>query len=72
MFFCLTIMNNKEYYDSINSAINIVKERIQASQKSMADIINSYDLDGSKNQLWNIMESINIYEMILEKLRKEV
>ena len=65
-------MNNKEYYDSINSAINIVKVRIQASKKSMADIINSYDLDGSKNQLWNIMESINIYEMILEKLRKEV
>ena len=65
-------MNNKEYYDSIDSAIDIVKERIQASQKSMADIINSYDLDGSKNQLWNIMESIDIYEMILEKLRKEV
>lgn len=65
-------MNNKDYYDSINSAIDIVKERIQASQKSMADIINSYDLDGSKNQLWSIMESIDIYEMILEKLRKEV
>ena len=65
-------MNNKEYHDSIDSAIEIVKERIQASKKSMADIINSYDLDGSKNQLWNIMESINIYEMILEKLRKEV
>ena len=64
-------MNNKEYYDSINSAIEIVRERIQASKKSMADIINSYDLDGSKNQLWNIMESIDIYEMILEKLRKE-
>lgn len=66
------IMNNKEYHDSIDSAIEIVKERIQASKKSMADIINSYDLDGSKNQLWNIMESIDIYEMILEKLRKEV
>lgn len=65
-------MNNKEYHDSIDSAIEIVKERIQASKKSMADIINSYDLDGSKNQLWNIMESIDIYEMILEKLRKEV
>lgn len=65
-------MTNKEYYDSVDSAIEIVRERIQASKKSMADIINSYDLDGSKNQLWNIMESINIYEMILEKLRKEV
>ena len=65
-------MTSKEYYDSVDSAIEIVRERIQASQKSMADIINSYDLDGSKNQLWNIMESINIYEMILEKLRKEV
>lgn len=65
-------MNNKEYHDSIDSAIEIVKERIQASKKSMADIINCYDLDGSKNQLWNIMESIDIYEMILEKLRKEV
>lgn len=65
-------MTSKEYYDSVDSAIEIVRERIQASKKSMADIINSYDLDGSKNQLWNIMESINIYEMILEKLRKEV
>ena len=65
-------MTSKEYYDSVDSAIEIVRERIQASKKSMADIINTYDLDGSKNQLWNIMESINIYEMILEKLRKEV
>ena len=65
-------MTSKEYYDSVDSAIEIVRERIQASKKSMADIINSYDLDGSKNQLWNIMESIDIYEMILEKLRKEV
>ena len=65
-------MTSKEYYDSVDSAIEIVKERIQASKKSMAVIINFYDLDGSKNQLWNIMESIDIYEMILEKLRKEV
>ena len=65
-------MNNKEYYDSIEPASEIVRERIQASKKSMADIINSYDLDGSKNQLWNIMESIDIYEIILEKLKKEV
>lgn len=65
-------MLNKEYYDSIDSAIAIIKKKIVASKKSMADIINKGDVDDNRNHLWSIVESIDIYEMILERLRKEV
>ena len=65
-------MTNKEYYDSVDSAIDTVKERIIISKKAMADAINKHEIEDSKNYLWKLMESIDLYEMSLEKLRKEV